>query len=269
MSDYYIRTPEQDESRGPFNIAKLSTLAEADQISENTLYYDETKEEWIPIALNEELKAQVFPQREKLSLQIGESADEAVADASSEEGGINVEDMLKAAEADTEETRHLKKSQKSFERAVALSSMSLGLMMLLSAVFLILPHLSQIQSAVNDQLYPSLLNYPFLLVAAFDLIVAILLLLAVTEVFPLVRARSMLTVGFGVYVGWALGDVLIMAACGLGGLGIFLATISQRLSLMLLAIIAGVTGNGLLAYLAFNERFVDFFDQIQFNLVSS
>ena len=70
MSDYYIRTPEQNESRGPFDISKLLTLAEAGQINPNTLYYDEEKEEWIPIALNDALRAQVFPEREKLSLKI-------------------------------------------------------------------------------------------------------------------------------------------------------------------------------------------------------
>ena len=45
MSEYYIRTPEQDESRGPFTVSKLNTLAEAGQVKENTLYYDEDKEE--------------------------------------------------------------------------------------------------------------------------------------------------------------------------------------------------------------------------------
>ena len=53
MLEYYIRTPEQDESRGPFDASKLRTLAEAGQVTENTLYYDEDKEEWIPMASNE------------------------------------------------------------------------------------------------------------------------------------------------------------------------------------------------------------------------
>ena len=228
MPEYYIRTPEQDESRGPFNINKLLTLAEAGQVTENSLYYDEENEEWVPIALNEELKAQVFPKSESLKLHVGEDDQDKVSDEDSkEESGLNVQDMLKAAEADTEETRHLKRSQKSFERAVALASLTLGLMMLLSAV---------------------------------------LLLLSVTEIYPLIRGRSMLGLGFGVYLGWALGDPLLMLAFGLGCAGVFLATLAQRLSVMLLAIVMGVGGNGALAFLAINDRFVEFYSSVQLNL---
>ena len=113
MADYYIRTPDREESRGPFDSSQLLTLAEAGQITENTLYYDETKEEWIPIALNERLQKDVFPQREKLSLKVHqtseEQADPETESAPVEQEGLNVEAMLAAAEADTEETRHLKK----------------------------------------------------------------------------------------------------------------------------------------------------------------
>lgn len=268
MPDYYIRTPEQDKSRGPFNISKLLTLAEAGQVTENTLYYDEEKEEWIPIALNEELKAQVFPKSESLKLRIGQSNDESEDDNddSTEESGLNIENMLKAAEADTKETRHLKRSQKSFERAVALASMTLGLMMILSAISFLIPHLDAIQGAVNEGTYANILNYPFLLVGFFDLIMAILLLLSVTEVYPLIRGRSMLGLGFGLYLGWALGDPLLMLAFGLGGVGVFLATISQRLSIMVLSIVMGIGGNGALAYLAISNRFAEFYSSFSLNL---
>jgi hypothetical protein len=268
MHEYYIRTPEQDESRGPFNISKLLTLAEAGQVTENTLFYDEEKEEWIPIGLNAELKAQVFPEKESIKLRIGpESKNAGEHDEDSpDEGGINVENMLKAAEADTRETRHLKRSQKSFERAVALASMTLGLMMLLSAISFLIPHLDAIQGAVNEGTIAKLVNYPFLLVGVFDLIMAILLLLSVTEIYPVVRGRSMLGLGFGVYLGWALGDPLLMLAFGLGGVGVFLATVAQRVSLMVLAIAMGIGGNGALAYLAINNRFADFYSAIQISL---
>lgn len=267
MLDYYIRTPENDESRGPFDVSKLATLVEAGQVTENTLFYDEDKEEWIPIALSEELKAKIFPEKKSLKLRMEESNEgEAFSEDLEGEGNINIQDMLKAAEGDTEETRHLRQRQKSFEKAVALASVTLGLMMILSAVAFLVPHHGAIQSAVNEQAYTGLLNYPFLLVGIFDLLMAILLLLSVTDIYPLVRGRSMLGLGFGVYVGWALGDPLLMLAFGLGGAGIFLATITQRLSVMLLAIIMGIGGNGALAYLAVNDRFVELYSSIQLNL---
>lgn len=267
MPEYYIRTPEQDESRGPFNIDKLLTLAEAGQVTENTLYYDEGNEEWVPLGLNDELKAQVFPKAESLKLHIGTDEEgDASAEDTKDKSGFNVEDMLKAAEADTEETRHLKRSQKSFERAVALASLTLGLMMLLAAISFIIPHLNSIQGAISEGIYTDLLNYPFLLVGMFDLVMAILLLLAVTEIYPLIRGRAALGLGFGVYLGWAIGDPLLMVAFGLGSAGIFLATIAQRLSLMILAIVMGVGGNGALAFLAVNDRFIEFYSSTRLNL---
>lgn len=269
MFDYYIRTPEQDESRGPFDASKLRTLVEAGQVSENTLYYDEDKEEWIPIALNEELKAQLFPEAKSLKLRLGPSDEaETFSGDSASEDEINVHEMLKAAEADTEETRHLKRSQKSFEKAVALASMTLGLMMILSAISFLVPHHSVVQTSVNEEAFTKLLNYPFLLVGVFDLLMAVLLLLSVTEIYPLLRGRSMLGLGFGVYVGWALGDPLLMLAFGAGCAGIFLATITQRLSLMLLAVVMGIGGNGALAYLAINGRFAEFYSSFQLNLLT-
>ncbi len=267
MPEYYIRTPEQDESRGPFDQSRLKTLVDAGQVTENTLYYDEEKEEWIPVALNEELKQAIFPVANSLKLR---AAPDAAAETSSKKpkggGGIEVEDMLKAAEADTKETRHLKQRQKSFEKAVELAPITLGIMMILSALALLIPHHPVIVDGVTETAYTSLLNYPFLMLGIFDLVMAILLLLSVTDVYPVIRGRSMLGLGFGVYLGWALGDPTLIMAFALGGAGIFLATIAQRLSTMLLAIIMGIGGNGALAYLAINERFAEFYSSIKINI---
>ncbi len=268
MPEYYIRTPEQDESRGPFNISKLRTLAEAGQITGDTLYQDERTEEWVAIAANEALLAEIFPVSQSLKLRASAASDDKAAtdNKAEEDTSIRVEDLLKAAEGDTDETRHLKQRQKSFEKAVELASMTLGVMLLLSALALLVPHHHAIQAAISESAFTRLLNYPILLAGLFDLVIAILLLLAVSEVYPLVRGRSMLGMGFGVYVGWALGDPLLLLAFGLGGAGLFVATLATRLSTMLLAIVMGVGGNGLLAYLAVKGRFAEFFDQVQLNL---
>lgn len=267
MADYYIRTPEQDESRGPFDISKLLTLAEAGQVTPNTLYYDEEKEEWIPIALNEELNAEVFPEREKLSLQIGEEAQPGVD--TKDPGGINVESMLAAAEGETAEKKKLTRQKRSFERAATISAVGLGLMMLFSALYMLLPLMPMLQGAIGDQQFATIFNHPTALIGVFDLIMAILLLLSVTEVYPLVRGRAMLGLGFGVYVGWSLGDPILMGVSAAAGIGIFLATISQSLNTMIAAFILGIGGNLYLAYLALNGRFDGFFESIVFNLIAS
>jgi hypothetical protein len=271
MADYYIRTPDREDSRGPFDAQQLLTLAEAGQITENTLHYDETKEEWIPIALNEALKTEVFPEREKLSLKIREPQNDAPAtvDGAVETGGIDVNDMLAAAERDTSETRHLKKKEESFHKAASISTSSLGIMLLLSAIALLTPHFTIINAAITEERLTTIINYPFIIIGLFDFIMAALLLLAVTEVYPLLRGRAMLTLGFGVYVGWALGDPMILLASAGAGIGIFGATISQSLFTMLLASMIGIGGNGLLAYLAITGHFAGFFDSVAFNWISA
>jgi hypothetical protein len=267
MPDYYIRTPDHDESRGPFDPPKLQTLAEAGQITENTLYYDEAKEEWVPIALNKELKAEVFPQREKLSLKV-HGEEEAAKDEPKEASGIHVEAMLAAAEGNTDEKRALKKKEASFQKAAALSCSGIGLMMIASAILLLVPHFSIITKAFESGAYATILNYPFVILGLFDFLMAIFLFLAVTQVFPLIRGRAMLTLGFGVYVGWSLGDPILVGLCAAGGLGIFVATLAQSYTIMLLAMLLGIGGNGYLAYLAIIGRFDEFFSGIQFNLIS-
>ncbi|MEM1222527.1 MAG: hypothetical protein AAGH40_07160 [Verrucomicrobiota bacterium] len=268
MQDYYIRTPDHEESRGPFNISKLLTLGEAGQINENTLYYDEDKEEWMPFALNEELKAQVFPERKKLELKISEKEkEEAPKDATKaeqERPKIEVDDMLAAAEGTTEDTKHLKKQEESFQKAASIASSGIGLMMLFSAVALLMPHFEIVDAAIEQEAYSTVLNYPFVVVGLFDLVMAIFLFLAVTEIYPLLRTRGMLTLGFGLYVGWALDDLALLGASAAGGIGIFLATVARTYSTMLSAILLGIGGNGYLAYFALTERFSGLFENVAF-----
>jgi len=272
MSDYYIRTPDNEASRGPFDIAKLQTLAEAGQVSENTLFYDESKEEWIPIALSEELKNKVFPPREKLSLKIGQEKastrdDERPDDTAPNQ--LDVESMLVAAEGETEETKHLKQRAKSFDKAASLASSGIGLMFLASAVYLLYPHYEVIKTAITEETYSRILNYPFLLVGLFDLIMSVFLFLAITEIYPLLRGRSMITLGFGLYVGWVLGDPILMGASAVGSIGIFGATVAQTYPTMLLALLCGISGNGFLAYLAITGRFNGFFDLAKLSIIAA
>lgn len=156
-----------------------------------------------------------------------------------------------------------------FKPTVNLASSVIGLMMFLSALFMILPLTPEIQAALSDGKLASIFKYPTLLLGVFDLSIGLLLILSVTEVFPMARGRAMITLGFGIYVGWAIGDPILMSLATAAGFGIFLATISQSLSSMLLAFILGLGGNGYLAYLAWSGRFDGFFDSIVLNRVAS
>jgi len=267
MADYYIRSQEDNDSRGPFDLPKLQTLAEAKQINENTLYYDEEKEEWVPIGLNEELKAAIFPKREKLSLNVRKAEGRAKApqEGAEDEESIRVEAILDAAEGNTEERRSLKRKEKSFQRAMAIATSGIGLAAILSAIALIMPHFSIVSEAIEEETYTVVLNYPFLLFGLFDFFMAVFLFLAVTEVYPLIRGRAMLTLGFGVYVGWALGDPVLMAVSAVAGAGLFGSTLARGLHTMIPALVLAIGGHGFLAYLAMTDRFKGFFDAFAFN----
>ena len=274
MSDYYIRTPEQDESRGPFDASKLNTLAEAGQVNPNTLYYDEDKEEWVPLALNTELHAQVFPKHEKLTLGLRKETEASEADKKKADGkadekadGIKVESMLSAAEGNTEQRRKQTQRRKSLEKATSIAAVGLAIMMLFSALYMILPLIPELQKQLPSQGLPSVLNYPVILVGIFDFLMAVLLLLSVTDIYPLLRGRAMLGLGFGGYVGWAIGDPLLVGLSIAAGVGIFMGTLAHRMSVLMAAFILGIGSHAYLAYLALGGRFDGFFERIVFDLV--
>lgn len=96
-----------------------------------------------------------------------------------------------------------------------------------------------------------------------------LLLLAMTEVYPLLRARAMLTLGFGLYLGWSLQDPLISLASAMAGIGIFYATISRNYWLMITILALAIGGNAILSYLALIDHFSGVFEKIYFQIIST
>ena len=99
------------------------------------------------------------------------------------------------------------------------------------------------------KIWPAL-NYPFLVLGAVDLLIALFLLLSVTDIYPLARARAAFGVGLGAYLGWSMQMPWLLAAWVLGSFGLFLGTLSQRLTLMILSIVIGIGGHAYIAYLA-------------------
>ena len=69
MSEYFIRYPDSEEAKGPYNIEQLQSLSEAKRVKPETLYYDEDKEVWVAVNSNEELNESLFPTDKKLVVQ--------------------------------------------------------------------------------------------------------------------------------------------------------------------------------------------------------
>ena len=132
-----------------------------------------------------------------------------------------------------------------------------------------MPHFEVVSRAIDENMLRSVINYPFIILGLFDFLMAVFLFLAVTEVYPVLRGRSMLTLGFGVYLGWSLGDPTLAIVSAAAGFGLFFATIARSYPTMLLALALGIGGHGILAYLAIVGRFTGFFEEVQFVIITT
>jgi hypothetical protein len=261
MSDYYIRERDNEEARGPYSIGKLATLVESGQITKATLYFDEDKSAWLPLGDSVQFSESLFPERRKLILRtvaddadaVGRGKDAAAPTA--EPAGPDVNEMLAAAEGRTEETRHLRKRQRSAEAAGYYLCPVMGLAFAMSGFSLLYPNLDFLHELVSNGHWGQLLQAPFVWIGFVDLFIALCCFLAVTDLFPFVRVRAALGCGFALYVGWAAGDNLYLMAMAAAMVGIWIATCTQRMWLMLAAFAAMLGGLGALVWMALSGRF--------------
>jgi len=256
--EYYIRQPDAESARGPFTLDKLVSLAEAEQVNDETLYYIEETEEWAAVTSNEALKREIFPEKKRLLLKPKTAEDMDILNADEDQQPeVTVNEMLAAAEGDTEETRHIKKSARNREKAAALSLPALSLIMLISAFVNIYPNVSVITMVINETAYGLLLQTPLLMAGLLDFLLAIFLFLSVAEIFPILRFRAMLGFGYYGFFHWAQwyngdpGSLYLMACSTAASLGIFICTLTLNLYLMAFFGLVGIGGLGGYAYLLF------------------
>jgi hypothetical protein len=297
--EYYIRTPDSEEARGPFTVDQLQSLAEAKKIDRETLCYNEESELWTELAHFEGLTQQVFPEKKKLQLKVKKEAPEeeggkkkrrkkddtrplgsgdvlseeeqAAAAAAMEDADEpddepeeeeedegdgeddlpehSVEEMLAAAEGETEGTEYLKRRAERQAAAASMSLPGLGLIMILSAVSMIYPYYPAIQIALEEEVYTQLFS-PLLVFGGLDLLVGIFLLLAVSEIFPVVRFRAAIGLGFWSYIFWASGDPQLMWLVIAGHVSVFVCTMTLNIFAMMAGLAAGIVCFGTLAYLS-------------------
>ena len=70
--ELYIRNATETEARGPFNVQQVADLAEAGQVTADTLIYDANTEQWVALNTNPDLMRSIFPEKKKLSLKAKE-----------------------------------------------------------------------------------------------------------------------------------------------------------------------------------------------------
>ena len=255
---YYIRPADSETARGPFDIEKLGTLAEAGQLDRDTLYFDDELEAWAAIGSNAELTAQIYPAKKSLRLRSSGKRDRSSEQhADAEREVLSVEAMLAAAEGDTDETRHLKDEIRWQHRAASIAIPVLAAVCLISALTFLYPGWRHVEGLLNQEpgAIARVFREPLLFLGALDLFFALALFLAATEVYPLIRFRAMLGMGFFGYVygsamvaGDPTGQYLALAMIAYG-LGVFICTVTLRFKVMAAAALCSLGGALTFAYL--------------------
>jgi hypothetical protein len=218
--EFYIRNASETEARGPFNHEHMISLAENGQITKETLYYDAGSEQWQELGINPEVCALVFPQKVALKLKAKTSFKTLnVPDPSAV--AISVNDLLAAADGRTAETADKIDPNIARERAAAIGRWAAIVILALSSVALALPSID-----VLIKLDPAkLLMEPLALLGIGQAFLALLLILEVTQVYPLVRLSATLGIGLVGFLLWTRGQTMPLASFALGSVGLYFCTV--------------------------------------------
>lgn len=249
MQEFYIRKEGDEDSRGPFTLEQLSSLIEAGQVDRQTFYYDSVAEKWVEIQSNPELVATLFPSKKKLSVRQREAVTTINLKPAVDEKPITVEEMLAAAEGNTDETRGKRNRAEDIARAAHWGMRALALMFLLSAAGLLVSNMAALETMELGVLATT----PEILFGVTDLLITVFLFLEVTSLYPLVRLRAAIGIGFfAVYFGVLPEQGLALAAVVVGSTAAFVVTLVGKLWAVILTAILGLAGMGGFAYFLLN-----------------
>jgi len=241
--EFYIREGSEKDARGPFNFEQLISLAEAGQVTAETLYYDAGAEQWVAIGSNQDVKAAVFPEKKKLTIKAKEivSLNQPTSDS---RAPITVDDILAAAEGRTADTKDRKDPTIAAGRAARIGVWSAIAMLVLAAAGEMLPA----SDAILTMDASKILAQPIALLGAVDLLLAVLLGLGLVNLYPFVRFRAAAGFGFFGFLFYVQGLQMPLLAAAAGAAGLYFCTILISLLPVTLAAAAGLAGMAGAAY---------------------
>lgn len=218
MHTFYIRQPNEEEGRGPYNKEQLETLVIAGQINEESLYYVEEDQSWHLLREHPELSSRLFPK--KMNMRVKTRRE--IADP---EGKENLQDDF---------SRILKEDKVSEKRAnnQEISSILLGTLpywcqiaagiSLLAGASLLRPHFSSLGEIFSN--FSMLWKQPAIGVGFLDVLVAILLLLGASSLSNFLRARFLGIAGIALLFWWTGHEFNHLAATVIASVGILMFT---------------------------------------------
>jgi hypothetical protein len=242
MQEIYIRNATETEAKGPFNAQQVADLAEAGQVTAETLVYDATAEQWVALNTNEELMAVVFPEKKKLVLKAKEIKTLNKEDANAKP--ISVNDMLAAAEGRTDDTAGKADPEIAMMRAAKIGMIGGLLTLLVAAAAEILPATEALTSM--DPM--KILAHPFVIFGVVDVCFVVLLALGMSAIYPIIRFRAALGLGVMGFTYYAQGLSMPLLEVVAGSVGLYLCTVFVSLIPVVIAALAGIAGFGMLAW---------------------
>jgi len=240
--EIYLRNATDTEARGPFNLEQLTSLADAGQVSAETLIYDATAEQWLALSTNAELMAAVFPEKRKLALKAKEIKTLNKTDENAK--AITVDDMLAAAEGRTDDTSDKRDPEIAMMRAAKVGMWSVVAALAISAVGAILPNTDAILSGEPSRIFAQ----PIILLGVLDVGLAIMLGLGMVSLYPFVRFRAALGLGFLGFIFFAQGLALPVTLLAVSAAGLYLCTVFVSMFPVLLSAGAALGGFGALTW---------------------
>lgn len=236
--EFYIRASDETDARGPFTLEQLSSLAEAGQVTPETLYYDTLSEQWVPIDADPEVKAALFPEKKRLRIR-ARDARRATSAGDRAAAPITVDDMLAAADNRTEGAG-AKTTLRNQLRVARIGLWSVVLMLLGSAASLLLSPPAILHVGTGD--FARLFSHPFAVLGACDLLLALFLCLQMVSVYPLVRLRALLGLGFFGVIFWSYSQPTPIAWVALASVGLYFSTIFVSAIRLVGALVLGFSG---------------------------
>lgn len=280
---YFVRAPESETADGPFSLGQLRELADSKVITGSTLYFYEGMEDFAPIESNPALWGEIKPAAkpalklrsankpkapppedtvasEETSVESGKRKKEKVPSKSEaaepqaspyDESG-DVDRMLAAAEGKTEQTRHVQRLKKSRERAVAVLLPGIVLSLLMGISVIVQPYWETIYGMFQsgDYSLDFLLENWIFFFAIVDLFLAIGIGLGQTGLFPLLRLRAGIGLGFFFYLFYSRMEWEAMGAMSALQIGLLGATLCTRFATTAFFSLLALGGAGVMIWLA-------------------
>ncbi|MDE3084632.1 MAG: DUF4339 domain-containing protein [Verrucomicrobiota bacterium] len=239
--EFYIRHATETEARGPFTQDQLASLAEAGKVVPETLYYEPGTEKWIPVGANSDLRNILFPEKKKLAVKAKTNVNTLNVEKESQVP-ITIDDMLAAAEGRTADTRHAKDPAIARGRAAKIGLYSCTGLLFIAAASELLPSID----VLTDLDVNKIIGQPLIFLGALDLVLGILLLLQMVVLYPVVRFRAALGLGYIGFLFWVRGETPPLLAVAAGSTGLYLSTIF--LDFMPLGIAVGLGFAGMIGF---------------------